>query len=130
MPVQAFVDDSGGRGHSRYFVLAGLISDAERWAEFSDEWEACLKEKPSIRRFKMKDAAGCNGEFRPFKPSERDDKLRQLCRIINRHPKLLTYSIIDLAAHAETWRKAQFLASKDPYFWPFHATILNATLSL
>jgi hypothetical protein len=130
MPIQAFVDDSGGRGHSRYFVLAGLISDAERWAEFSNEWDACLKEKPSIRRFKMKDAAGCSGEFRFFKPSERDDKLRQFCRIINRHPKLLTYSIIDLNTPEETWAKSQFVESRDPYFWPFQATIMNASFSL
>jgi hypothetical protein len=130
MPVQAFVDDSGGRGHSRYFVLAGLISDAERWAEFSDEWDACLKDRPAIRRFKMKDAAGCSGEFRPFKPSERDDKLRQFCRIINRYPRLLTYTIIDLASHAETWAKIKFGESKDPYFWPFQNTIMNAALSL
>jgi hypothetical protein len=102
MPVQTFVDDSGGRGHSRYFVLAGLIGDAESWAEFSDEWGACLRETPAIRRFKMADAAGCSGQFRRFEPSERDDKLRQLCRIINRHKRLLTYTIIDLAAHAET----------------------------
>lgn len=130
MPVQAFVDDSGGRGHSRYFVLAGLITDAERWAEFSNEWDACLKARPSIRRFKMRDAAGCSGEFRSFTPSERDDKLRQFCRIINRHPKLLTYTIIDLDAYAETWAKGRFVAARDPYFWPFHNTIMNAALSL
>src|SRR4051812_36909596 len=130
MPVQAFVDDSDGRGHSRYFVLAGLITYAERWAEFSNEWYACLKEKPSIRRFKMGDAAGCSGEFRSFTPSERDDKLRKFCRIINQHPKLLTYTIIDLDAHAETWGKSRFLASRDPYFHPFHNTIMNAALSL
>lgn len=30
MPVQAFVDDSGGNGHSKNFVLAGLVSNSER----------------------------------------------------------------------------------------------------
>ncbi len=103
MPVQVFVDDSGGRGHTQYFVLAGLIGDSESWATFSDEWDACLKERPSISQFKMREAARCTGEFRAFSRSERDDKLRQLCRIINRHPRLLTYTVIDLAAHAETW---------------------------
>lgn len=130
MPVQAFVDDSGGRGHSRYFVLAGLVGEAESWAEFSDEWDACLKERPSIRRFKMKDAAGCSGEFHSFLPSQRDDKLRQLCRIINGRPRLLIYTVIDLDAHGETWAKTRFPESKDPYFWPYQNTIVNAALSL
>jgi hypothetical protein len=130
MPVQAFVDDSGGRGHSQFFVLAGLIADSENWATFSDEWNACLKERPAIQRFKMRDAAGCSGEFRGFQPSDRDSKLRQLCRIINRHANLLAYTIIDLTAHAETWAKIAWAESRDPYFWPFQNTIMNAALSL
>lgn len=130
MPVQAFVDDSGGRGHSQYFVLAGLIGDAESWASFSDEWDACLKATPAISRFKMRDAARCTGEFRSFSASARDDKLRQLCRIINQRPRLLTYTVIDLSAHAETWAKNIWAASRDPYFWAYHNTILNAALSL
>src|SRR4051812_869111 len=100
MPVQVFVDDSGGKGHGRFFVLAGLIADSEDWAEFSDEWSACLAEPPAVHAFKMREAAGCSGQFRSFSISERDTKLRALCRIINRHAKFCTYSIIDLHAHA------------------------------
>jgi hypothetical protein len=130
MPVQAFVDDSGGRGHSRHFVLAGLIGDAESWADFSDKWNACLGERPSIQRLEMKDAAGPNGEFRTFRLPERDNKLKRLCEIINRRPRLLTYTIIDLDAHGETRAKLRFAESRDPYFWAFQNTITNAALTL
>src|SRR5579864_4179881 len=117
MPVQTFVDDSGGKGHSRYFVLAGLIADAESWLAFSDEWAAYLKQAPSIRRFKMRDAAARTGEFRNWEPQDRDDKLRGFAKIVNRHARLLTYTVIDLAAHAETWAKDKWKVSTDPYFW-------------
>ena len=58
MPVQAFVDDSGGKGHGTHFVLAGLIADAENWAQFSDAWHLCLGQDPAIAYFKMREATG------------------------------------------------------------------------
>jgi len=102
MSVQAFVDDSGGKGHSRHFVLAGLVGSSEAWVEFSDERKSCLKQHPAIGVFKMKEAAGCSGQFRGLTERQRDDKLRTLARVINRYPKLSTYSMIDLGAHAQT----------------------------
>jgi hypothetical protein len=130
MPVQVFVDDSGGKGHSRFLVLAGLIADSENWAKFSDEWSLCIASPPSIRRFKMRDAAGRTGEFRQWSIPDRDQKVRLLCRIINRYVNLLTYTIIDLEAHAETWAKQLWTPSSSPYFWPFQNTIMNAAISL
>ncbi len=40
---QAYIDDSG-RGQTP-FVLAGYIAPAEKWAEFSDKWQALLDGK-------------------------------------------------------------------------------------
>jgi hypothetical protein len=130
MPVQAFVDDSGGKGHSLFFVLAGLIADSEDWAAFSEQWSKCLALSPPIKRFKMREAAGCSGEFYNWRADARDDKLRALCRIINQHARLLTYTIIDLNALAETWARHSWTFSNDPYFWPFQNTIMNACFSL
>ncbi|MGD0864656.1 MAG: DUF3800 domain-containing protein [Rhizomicrobium sp.] len=123
MVIQAFVDDSGGKGTTRHFVLAGLIGSSEEWAEFSDEWSACLRQPPTIKCFKMKDAAGCVGEFRRMGEQQRDAKLRKLARIINRYPKITTYSMIDLEGHAQTWGKRPKPQS-DPYFWAYQATIM------
>jgi hypothetical protein len=124
MVVQAFVDDSGGKGSTRHFVLAGLVGSAEVWAEFSDEWAACLKQSPSIPVFKMKDAMGRpSGHFFGMTESERDAKLLALARIINRYPKIATFSIIDLDAHAQTWALGPKPQS-EPYFWPYQNTIM------
>lgn len=106
MPVQAYVDESGGKGQSRHFVMAGLIAESESWAHFSDEWRACLDQSPRVRCFKMREAASCCGSFDRWSEQERDAKLLALAKIINRHAKYVTFSAIDLDAHADTWAPA------------------------
>lgn len=123
--AQAFVDDSGGKGSTRHFVLAALVGAAESWANFSDEWRACLAEPPVVRPvFKMREAAGLSGAFWKWRAEDRDEKLRRLCAIINRNPRLFTYSMIDLDAHAKTWATIPGSPGKDPYFWPYQNTIM------
>jgi hypothetical protein len=122
MVIQAFVDDSGSKGSTPHFVLAGLVGSSASWAEFSDEWALVLKEAPAIRIFKMKEAAGLTGQFRGMSAPQRDDKLRALARVINRYPKITTYSIIDLEAHSKTWAHRPRPHS-EPYFWPYWNTI-------
>jgi hypothetical protein len=99
MPVQLFTDDSGGKGHSELFVLAGLISHSDDWANFSDEWDALLKSPPRIDLFKMREAAGYSGQFLGFSKVDRDAKLRGLCQIINRHVSYSIHSVLDLDAY-------------------------------
>ena len=130
MPFQAFVDESGGSGHSKHFVLAGLGGRSEQWAVFSEEWRACLAEKPSLTRLKMSQAAGRSGEFYRWTGEMRDEKLRQLVRIINRHAQLLTYSVIDLAAHADTWGARLSKPMNEAYFHPYYCTIMATCFSL
>jgi len=130
MPVQAFVDDSGGKGHTRHLVLAGLAGHSESWAAFSDEWRDCLSQPPRIGVFKMREAAARTGQFYGVSEKQRDDKLRALVQIINRHARLATHSIIDLDAHAKTWALTTDKPRNDPYFWPFHNTIMAMCFQL
>ena len=84
LPIQAYIDDSGVKGTHAVFVLAGFMGNAERWAEFSDAWSDYLKLAPSVRYVKMNEAVKLNGEFRSWKPEERDRKLAGCADIINR----------------------------------------------
>jgi hypothetical protein len=125
MVAQAFVDESGNKGQARHFVMAALVGSSEVWAEFSDEWKLCLRETPAIAYFKMKEAAGKpSGQFRGLSTDQRDGKLRDLARIINRYPKLMTYSTIDLEAFAKVWGRHE-KPQNDPYFWPYQNTIMT-----
>lgn len=130
MPMQAFVDDSGTKGDTRHFVLAGLISHAESWASFSDEWQACLDDYPHIKVFKMREAAKKSGQFYYMSAGCRDEMLLRLARIINKHVLIVTHSIIDLAAHSRTWGAQLPKPLDDPYFYPFHNTIMATCFAL
>jgi hypothetical protein len=129
VPVQVFADESISNGKSGYFVMAALMAEAAAWAEFTDEWDAALSCPPAIRYFKMKEAAGCTDQFNYFSALERDQKLRMLAAIINRYVKLYTYSIIDLTAFYSVW-KNKFSLARNPYFFPFHDTIISSARSL
>jgi hypothetical protein len=129
MAVQAFVDDSGGKGQSRHFVLASLVSDAERWSTFAREWRQCLDKAPRIPIFKMREAASCTGAFRRFSEAQRDARLRTLAQLINRYVEFAIWTAIDLEAHARTWAKLPKPQS-EVYFWPFHTLIVGICFDL
>jgi hypothetical protein len=130
MPLQVFADESGGKGQGRFFAMAGLLGHSEDWGLFSADWGACLRQSPAIRRFKMKDAASCTGEFHGWCGKDRDAKLLALVRIINRYAKSVTYSVIDLEAHAKSWAVTCPKPMNDPYFYPFLNIMTSTCLDL
>lgn len=130
MPIQVYVDDSGGKGHTKHLVLAGLAADAEHWAAFSDEWAECLNTEPKVEVFKMQQAATLNRQFRFWSEEDRDNKLIALAGIINRYARQVIYAGIDLEAHAETWGKYLPKPHKDPFFYAFLSVILGFNFHL
>ena len=129
MPAQLFVDDSGGKGHSKNFVLAGLVSDSARWYEFCQEWRECLAEEPSIPIFKMREAATLTGAFGRFSPQARDLRIKKLAQIINRHVEFAIWTVIDLDSHEKTWSKLP-KPNSEPYFWSLHTIVLGTCFDL
>ena len=123
MPIQVFADESGGKGHSSHFFLAGFAAEAEKWAEFSNAWAAAMDQAPRIAYFKMSEAVNLRKQFRGFTPAQRDDKLRLLAGTVNRFAEFAFWSGVDLSAHGETWGKHLDAPLKDPYFFPFHEAI-------
>jgi hypothetical protein len=89
MALQAYVDDSGGTEENKhpYFVLAGLIADAERWASLSDQWQAVLDLGPKLDYFKMSEASYLTKQFslwRGWTKELRDRRVDNLVEI--KHP--------------------------------------------
>jgi hypothetical protein len=80
--IQAYVDESGGKGQGSVFVFSALISSVDHWSAFTEAWQACLDESPKIAYFKMQEAASRNEQFARFGVPERDEKLQKLCRLI------------------------------------------------
>jgi len=124
--VQAYVDDSGGKGQGRVFVFSALVAMAEEWVAFTDEWDSCLKQSPSIRYFKMDEAAGRDGEFRGFSPKERDEKLKKLCSILNRRTITEISCTLVLEDFFKKWAHRLGRPASEPYFFPF--LVINEAL--
>jgi hypothetical protein len=123
VPIQAFIDDSGVKGTDPVFVLAGQFTQALMWAEFADAWRAALSAQPAIRYFKMNEAAKLGGQFGRFKPDERDEKLQRLARVISRYG----FPAVHCTTRLKPFDKRFGALPKpfrDPYFMPFHITIL------
>jgi hypothetical protein len=123
MPIQAFVDDSGGRGQGQYLVSCALVAHSEQWAAFSDQWAACLRAEPRIEYFKMREAASLSGQFFRMAERQRDEKLLALAAIINEHVAFVVFSSFDLHAHEQVWFQRVKKPFNEPYFWTFHNTI-------
>lgn len=124
MTIQAYIDDSGVKGTDAVFVLAGFIGRAENWAQFSDAWKAHLKRPPSVRYIKMNEAAKLDGEFRFWRPHERDEKLRGCAEIIKSfRPDKGIYFINDLVAWDQIVFGNAVKLLNDPHFLSFYGMI-------
>lgn len=119
LPIQAFVDESGVKGTDRVLVLAGFISSAETWLDFSVAWQECLSAAPAIQYLKMNEAAKLDGQFRGWLKTKRDDKLAALVQVIKRFPpKLATHISIHLPAFKRFSERVPAPSSvSDPYFF-------------
>lgn len=129
MRIQVFIDESGGKGQGNVFVMAGWLGRPEQWALFSTEWQQCLQSTPRIAYFKMREAASLSGQFKGISEASRDDKLRAFARIIRKYATAAIHCTTDLDGFAGTIEKVGKPFS-DPYFWPFHITIMAACLDL
>jgi Protein of unknown function (DUF3800) len=123
--IQAYIDDSGAKGQGRAFVLAGWIGEAEQCAGLANDWKQCLSSFPEIDYFKMREAASLRGQFAGLSEKLRDQKLRDLVRIIRQHGLTAYWCVTDLDAFAQTFARAYQKPCSDFYFWPFQMTMLG-----
>jgi len=101
MLLNGYFDDSGSHPESPIFVLGGLVSTVDSWKLFSAEWDAKLRQEPSIEYLKMSEANAFTGQFkRGWNPRLRDQKLLELAEIIPKHAMFRA----DVSISPEIWR--------------------------
>ena len=123
MPIQVYVDESGGRSQGQYFVMAGLISPAEKWGNFSEEWRACLDSKPKMRAFKMSDMAGHPGRRLG---GLRDQKLVEFAQIMNRYVEAGIYVEIEVEPFYRIFQDFKPKRRMDwLYYYAFHTMVMG-----
>ncbi len=77
--------DESGTGQPPVFVLAGYISTAEKWAEFSTAWDQALNISPRIEYFKMDEAMNLKGQFGHWSEERRNQRVQLFIDIIQKH---------------------------------------------
>jgi hypothetical protein len=128
MIVQAYIDESGGKGQGSVFVFSALIASAKDWDGFSNEWQSLLDEHPAIKYFKMQEAATLKGQFQGWAYAARDAKLRRLCKPMRGLIEL--FCVLDLKVFAKTLAAHSLKPMTNPYFYSFHIMIMAIALEM
>jgi hypothetical protein len=123
--IQAYVDETGSDGKSPLFLFSALIAQAETWAQIVEEWDAHLKCEPSIQYFKMDEAAGLDAQFYGFSDTERDEKVKGFCRLLNAPDVTELHSGWRLEDFKGHWSPRLGRPASEPYFFPFQMTIFS-----
>lgn len=96
--LKAFVDDSH-MGSGPVYILAGWCASAKTWASFVNDWDDVLRMSPRVRHFKYSDAMSFNGEFNGMSRQSRDEKLKLLVGVIEKHKLVGIATIIPDAVY-------------------------------
>ncbi len=74
MFLTAYIDESGTHDGSRYTLMSAVISDADRWRAFEQEWRRLLEQplpgKGPITHVHGKDLKGRSKQFKGWTPPE------------------------------------------------------------
>lgn len=132
---QAFIDDSGTKGTGRTLFLGGLFGSAEAFASLSDRWDMELRARIplSIGYFKAEEARNLDGEFRHWRYSRRDEKVRRLAAVLDRDDITMVYSSVALQPHSTMEYyigKSVVDARRHPYNQPYLLALATIVLNV
>lgn len=122
--LQAYVDDSASDAGDRRLFLAGYVSTAENWAQFSDLWADALAARPSISYLKMSEARALQGEFRGWRGEDRDRKVRKLANIIRQLRPLSIHASVSRSRVEDILKPVVPYVISNPYALCFSAIMM------
>lgn len=120
--LNAYIDDSN-MNIPPVSVLGGWIGPAKDWAAFSDCWAKALWMKPRAAYFKLSEAQNFTGEFSGWSVEARDERLRLLAKIIERHKFLGVTNAMPLGDYKEVFGSLPDKEIRNPYFLSFFGII-------
>lgn len=129
MILQAYVDDSASDDGERRLFLAGYINTADKWELFSEAWAEELKRAPSIDYLKMREANRLHGQFRGWLAEDRDEKLRDLSRIIRHFQPASIHASVSRSEVERIIKPVAPYGFSSPYFYCFQAVMIPLAIS-
>jgi hypothetical protein len=132
---QAWIDDSGTKGTGKVLMLGGLFGRAQTLAVVADRWERELRARLPlpIGYFKADEARDLDGEFQHWRRKARDEKVRRLAAVIDRHDTLMVFCAVDLSAHKQMERyvgRPLTDAKRHPYNQPYLIASMGVLLNV
>jgi len=128
MALIGYFDDSGSSRTEPVYVIAGFVSSAERWADFSAAWRNKLNEEPKLRYFKMSEAVGFRGQFERggWNPALRDQRVFELAELVRNHAMVrVSSSVLRKDFEALKLNFMNLPELNDPYMQVFYQLIFS-----
>lgn len=123
--LQAFIDDSASEEGIRNYLLAGYVLDAQSWISFSDDWDSVLRASPKIDYLHMVEANGLRGQFGGWTSKDRDKKVIDLGKVIEKHQPHSIEISVSQNEMAKYYNPSAPYAFQNPYFLCFYGVILG-----
>jgi hypothetical protein len=124
--LQGFVDDSGSTD-GNIFTLAGFLSTAERWEEFSDEWQEICNREPKTPNFKMTKAMRLKNYG--YTETQRDARIREFTDLTMRKA-MYRIDAVTARPNYERIVRGQVPTGIDSIYFVLFFTIILATARL
>jgi hypothetical protein len=126
----AYIDDSRSDTGIKEFVLAGYVAPQDSWTRFRRDWLKALSQHPKIGHFHCVEAYNLRGQFRGWTPTDRDEKVLALAKIIARHELLSLDCRLSQLAYAKILSPVAPFDIRSPYFPLFYGVIATAARML
>jgi len=97
----------------------------EDWNSFSDNWQRVLDEPPTIDYLKMREAAKLEKQFRRWRATQRDAKLRRLIAVLRAYNVVALASFINQRDYSQRVKGKMPEEYDNPYFFCFYDLILG-----
>lgn len=114
--LQAYTDDSESNTGDHRLVLAAYVMNANQWIEFSDDWDAALREEPAIEYFHMVEAQNRRDQFKGWSEHKRNDKVRRLAEVIEEWQPVSVDCYLNAAVHRRVMKPYAPHGMQSPYF--------------
>jgi uncharacterized protein DUF3800 len=127
MTFTGFVDDSGsGRGiySGDVYVLAGFVSTAERWKDFSDSFSAICDKEPKIEDFHMYEVYRPKSKYRWQDEKQRDERVAEVVNLIKEKALYRVDSVLAWPNYERIVKGRVPPEIDSPYFLLYYNTIL------
>ena len=125
---RGFFDETNRNPADGQFLLAGWIARVDEWEKFSEAWQKCLSEKPSIKYFKTYEANNPSGQFFKIGVEGSKQKKVALAEVISHHSVRGYIATADHAILSGRPKKLRKLAGTRIYDWAFIALITTVLL--